>query len=215
MVSIRSERGLTLVEILMASAISVTVLGASAALAGQMQGRYAIEMELSEARQEAGYALAMIERYLRAAGNNPFALLVTACPAAGTPVAALRLDPNGDGRDNDVRIQSDVSPTNGRIGGITGACGEASEDITIAHDADQSIITVQDQNLDAAPVARTDALISDLTFVYRDLNHNPTMTAASVAFVDVSITARTTAIGPQSRGRETVTLRSEVRLRNR
>jgi Tfp pilus assembly protein PilW len=215
MVTWKNEAGLTAIELLFAAAISVGVLGASATLASQMQSRYNLESELAEARQEGGYALMLIGRYLRGAGNNPFSLLVTSCPVAGTPVAAIRIDPDGDGIDDDIRLQSDVSPPNGRIGGLGGGCTEAGEDVTISHDAAASTITVRDNNLDASAVARTDGIITSLRFSYRDLNHAVTAVAANVAFVEVTVIGRTRTVAAHLGTQATHVVSTEVRMRNR
>jgi Tfp pilus assembly protein PilW len=215
MVTAGADRGATAIEMLIAAGISLAVLGSAGAMAGQLQNRYQYETELAQARQEARYALGWITRRLRMAGNNPLSVLVTPCPVAGTPFTAVRIDPDGNGIDDDIRVQSDVAPINGRIGGIAGACDEAGEDVTIALDAATSTITAYDANTDPEPIERSDGIISGLLFAYRDLNHNPTTIAADVAFVEVAITA-TTRIRDSQRGAPgTFTARAEIRLRSR
>ena len=154
-----SEAGTTLIEMLIALGITAGVLGASGALAGQMQGSYRLQVETAEAQQEARYAIEWITRHLRSAGNNPYALAVTPCPVAGTPVMGIRLDPDGDGVDDDIRIQSDRFPANGLIGGGASNCTEAGEDVTISHDPATLTLRLQDNNLGGAPEPMTDALV--------------------------------------------------------
>lgn len=215
MVSLRSEMGSSLMELLISMGICVGVLGASTMLAGQVQSRYQVQVESGSAKQEARYAIDLISRFLRSAGNNPLALLITPCPVAGTPVTAIRMDPDGDGQDNDIRLQSDIAPTNGRIGGIAGGCTEANEDVTIAHDATASTITVDDLNLGGGPEARTDAVISALQFVYRDGARAITSVASDVAFVEMVVTARSRVNDPSTKAPMTHVLRADVRVRNR
>ena len=202
-------------ELLISMSICVGVLGASTMLAGQVQSRYRVQVESGSAKQEARYSIDLISRYLRSAGNNPLALLITPCPVAGTPVTAIRRDPDGDGQDDDIRLQSDIAPTNGRIGGTAGACTEANEDVTIAHDAGAFTITVDDLNAAGGPEARTDAVISGLQFVYRDTAHAITVVANNIAFVEVIVTAQSRVNDPATNAPMTHVLRADVRVRNR
>ena len=139
--------------------VSILVVGGAALMGAQMQSTYRGQLEAAAAQQEGRFALQWIERYLRAAGNNPYRMQTTACPAAGTPVQAIRFDPNGNGQDDDIRIQTDSNPTDGLFGGIAGTCNQANEDVTIAFDAGDNTITVRDNVTGAAAVARTDNVI--------------------------------------------------------
>lgn len=210
-----SEAGTTLIEMLVALGITAGVLGASGALAGQMQGSYRLQVETAEAQQEARYAIEWITRHLRSAGNNPYALTVTPCPVAGTPVMGIRLDPDGDGVDDDIRIQSDRFPANGLIGGGASNCTEAGEDVTISHDPAALTLRLQDNNLGDAPEAMTDALVGALHFVYRDADGNVTRLESAVAFVETSVTVQSRVNDPATNAPRTSTLRADVRVRNR
>src|SRR6202008_3932185 len=112
-----NERGFTLVELLVSLVISLCVIGSATVLAGQMQMSYRRQLEASTAQQEGRYAVEWIERYIRAAGNNPHRVTTSACPAAGTAFQAIRMDPNGTGSNNNIRLQMDGSPVDGLIGG--------------------------------------------------------------------------------------------------
>ena len=85
---VSAERGFSLVELLVAMVVSFLVVGGAALLGAQVQSSYRGQLEAAAAQQEGRYALQWIERYLRAAGNNPYRLLTTPCPVAGTPVQA-------------------------------------------------------------------------------------------------------------------------------
>ena len=61
-----------------------------------------------------------------------------------SPVQAIRFDPNGNGQDDDIRIQTDSNPTDGLFGGIVGTCNQSNEDVTIAYNAGGNTITVRD-----------------------------------------------------------------------
>jgi len=106
-----AERGFSLVELLIAMVVTLLVVGGATMLAGQMQGAYRSQMESASAQQDARFAIEQVERYLRAAGNNPYRLRTTPCPVAGTAVVAIQLDPDGDGVNDDIRLQMDANPT--------------------------------------------------------------------------------------------------------
>ena len=61
-----------------------------------------------------------------------------------SPVQAIRFDPNGNGQDDDIRIQTDSNPTDGLFGGSAGTCNQTNEDVTIAFNAGANTITVRD-----------------------------------------------------------------------
>ena len=101
------ERGFTLVELLVASVVTILVLGGAVALTGQIQNGYRRQLEDSVGEQEARYAMDWINRYLRSVGNNPFNATQSDCPAANTIFYGLIMDPNGDGVNDDITLQSD------------------------------------------------------------------------------------------------------------
>src|SRR4029453_9328504 len=111
------SKGFTLVELLVALVVSLCVVGSATVLAGKMQMSYRRQLEAATAQQEGRYAVEWIERYIRAAGNNPHAITTTPCPSVGTSFQAIRIDPNANGVNDDIRLQMDGSPVDGLIGG--------------------------------------------------------------------------------------------------
>lgn len=212
---LRSEGGFTFMELLVASAITMVTLGAAVQVASQVQQGYTRQMAAAAYEEEARFAINWIERALRQAGSNPYGITVSNCPVAGTAFLPLRFDPNANGLDDDVRINADVGLPNALLGGDAGACIEAGEDLTIALDAANQTITRQDSNLDAAPVAMTDGVITGLQFTYLDAARAATANPAAVAFVGVAVTAQSPAANAQTGLFDTIVLSSEVRLRSR
>jgi prepilin-type N-terminal cleavage/methylation domain-containing protein len=209
-----AARGFSLVELLIAMVVTLLVVGGATMLAGQMQGAYRSQMESASAQQDARYAIEQVERYLRAAGNNPYRLITTPCPATGTAVQAIRLNPDGDGLADDIRLQMDANPTNGLIGGSLGNCNETNEDVTIFHDAANRVISVT-QNNGGGTRPLTEGVVTGLQFVYRNPLHVVTTTAATIAFIETRVTVQTRT-ADLSQGRPmTYTLTSEVRVRSR
>ena len=147
------DRGFTLIEFLIAAGISLAVVGATVALTARMQQAYSTDLDDVAVEEEARYALDWIARLLRSAGSNPYGITLSPCPVANTTFQALRLDPNGNGAQDDVRIQGDINPPNGLLGGAAGNCAaEPGEDVTIALDAANRVITSQNNGVDVQPL---------------------------------------------------------------
>lgn len=217
------ERGFTLIELLVATVVSMLVLGGAVALTSQVQNGYRRQIEAAAGEQEGRYALEWIGKLIRGADNNPFNVATTDCPTAGTGYAAIRFDPNADGVNNDIRLQTDSNPPDGQVGGTLGVCDQANEDVTISLDTTNSAILFFDNNLGVPASIRTDAVIQDLRFIYRNSEHavddplgsGTPITPANVRYVDIQITVRTRTIDPATNAPVTRTLSSEIRVRSR
>ena len=107
-----------------------------------------------------------IRRTIEQAGSNPYSVSVSECPAAGTAFQAIRMDPDGDGQPDDIRVQADVGIPDGLIVGSAGNCTQADEDVTIAHNPANNTITRFDRGTDAGPIAWTDGVFTGLQFQY-------------------------------------------------
>jgi Tfp pilus assembly protein PilW len=210
----QAEAGFSLVELLVAMVVSILVVGGAALMGTQMQSTYRGQLEAAGAQQEGRFALQWIERYLRAAGNNPYRVQTTACPAAGTPVRAIRFDPNGNFLHDDIRIQTDSNPTDGLFGGLTGACNQANEDVTITFLPSNNSLVVRD-NVTALATVRTDTVIEGLEFIYRNPSRVVTTNPENVAFIETRLRVRTK-VEDQTLGDQFVqTVSSEIRVRVR
>ncbi len=193
--SLNGDGGFTLIEFLIAMAITTVVLGATVGLAASIQQAYTADLDDVAVEQEVRYAIDWISRYLRSAGSNPYSCAV---------LQPIWIDPNGNGDDDDVRVQADVNPPDG-------TCTDNQEDVTIALDTARNIITL---DTGAGAVDMTDPIITNLAFTYLDRARNPTAAEAQIAYVGIAITGR-------SEGRSTstgftqFTLSTEVRIRTR
>ena len=189
------EAGFTLIEFIIAMAITTVVLGATVGLAATIQQAYTSDFDDVAVEQEVRYSLDWIARYLRPAGSNPYSCAV---------FQPIWIDPNGTCTNNNVRVQADINPPDGD-------CTDAEEDVTIALDTARNVITL---NTGAGAVDMTDPIITNLVFTYMDSSHNPTANEMQIAYVGIAVTGR-------SRGRDTntgfttFTLSSEVRIRTR
>jgi prepilin-type N-terminal cleavage/methylation domain-containing protein len=214
--TLRSNRGFTLVEFMVAMAITTTVLGGTVLLASQLQQAYSTQLDDVTVEQEVRFALDWVARLLRSAGSNPYSITTSPCPAAGTAFQAIRIDPDGDGEDDDIRIQADISPPNGILGGAaTGTCTEEGEDVTISHDADALTITWRDNNTDMADRVMTEPVIANLEFTYLDSARNATADPDLISYVQVQITGRSQAFNAILGEQQETTLETEVHIRTR
>ena len=223
--TLRNSRGFSLIELLVATTTMVVVLGAAVALTSQVQNGYRRQLEDSAAEQEGRYAIDWITRHLRGAGNDPhgkaaIAPGTTDCPAANTPIAAIQFDPDADGADDDVRLMTDANPADGLFGGEpVNGCIQANEDITISHDDVNNSITFLDNNTGGALTTRTDTVIENLNFVFRDSAYavldSAVANPANVVWVETQMRIRTRTIDATSGQPLTRLLTSEVRVRSR
>jgi len=220
---IANERGFTLVEILIASLVTMLILGGAVALTNQVQASYTRQIEDAAAEQEGRYALEWVSRKIRAAGNNPYSLPAnpgdtSVCPAGvvgGTAYSWLVMDPNGDTVNDDIRIQTDSNPPDGLLGGDATGCTQPNEDVTVSYDAASRSITFLDNNLGGAASIRTDAVIEGLNFIYRDAAHAVTANPANTIYVETQVTVRTRLVDSLTGLPATRVLTQEVRIRGR
>ena len=220
LISLGNERGFSLAELMVASLISTLVLGGAVAITSQVQAGYTRQMEAAAAEQEGRYALEWVSRLIRAAGNNPYNVTTSVCPVAGTPFASVIFNPDGDALSDDIRLQSDSNPPDRFLGGVTGSCNQANEDVTVSFDPATNSITFRDNNLGGAATIRTDAVIDNLRFVYRnsahaELDFTVPANAASVVYIETQITVRGRTIDVATGAPITRLLTQEVRIRGR
>ena len=205
------ERGFTLVEFMVAAAITTVVLGVTVMLATQIQQSYGTQLDDTAVEQEARYALDWIARDLRSAGSDPYLVI----PGE----QEVRLDPNGGGDCDDITsgqqgdsisVRADINPPDGDF-------TDPRENVTIAFDSANSVITRQDVNDpdDATAVAMTDAIFTDLCFNFLDVSRAVTTSSQLVTYVQVQVTAQSQARNPITGAFTTSTLTTDVRLRAR
>ena len=210
-----SKLGFALMELLVATFTGMIVLGAGVSLVSQVQRGYTSQLQNASIQEEARFAVDWIARELMSAGSNPYGVTVSDCPTSGTDFLTVRPDPNQDASHDDIRINADAGTPNGLLGGDTGNCGEANEDITITFDRAQRAITQRDNNIDPAPIPMTDAVITHLDFTYLDANRGVTTNPAGITFVQVEVTAQGDVMNAQTGSLDTYTARTEVRVRTR
>ena len=223
---IQNERGFTLAELMVATMITTVILGGAVMLTSQVQQGFRRQIEDSAAEQEGRYALDWISRTIRAAGSNSFNLPpdtpldatddTSECPEADpAEYKWVIFDPNANGENDDIRVQTDSNPPDGLLGGVTGACDQKLEDVTVSFDPDTNSITFLDNNIGGAAAVRTDAVIDNLTFTFLKADKTAAATPAQVVYVLITVTVRTRTVEAATMLPRTRTLTQEVRIRGR
>ncbi len=203
------QSGYSLVELLVSTAVTLVVVGAAGLLATTTERVASVVEREHGALLDAQFTLDWMVRTLEQAGSRAYGQPALACAGADVVFGALRIDPDGNGVDDDVRVRMDVNPPNGWLGGRPGVCDESGEDVAIGFDREAHVVTRQDVASDTSPVAVSGAIVRDLRFTYRDGERRVTRRAADVESVEVELTAAT-GVGPDPRLR---VLRAEVWLR--
>lgn len=195
-----SDQGFTLVEFMIAALIMTFVLGGTVMLATQMQQAYGTQLDDAGLEQEARYALDWIARDIRSAGSDTYYEI--------DEDDKLSIDPNGGGTpDDSIRIQADINPPDGVL-------DDDGEDITIALDTVNGVITREDANAGVTENL-TDGVFTDLKFTFLDSTRTVTATSTAVAYVQIEVTAQSRVWNNHLGDRNRVTLSTEVRLRTR
>lgn len=207
---LRDERGFTMIEMMIAVLVSMTVLGSAISVMSAVQNTYAHQMDDATVLQEARFAMDFIRRTLEQAGSNPYNIsTANTSPCAGTGFVGLQTMGT-----NTIRVQADVGPPDGLlIGPGSGSCSQENEDVTIAYDSASSTITRYDRGKDAGPVAWTDAVFTNLQFLYFDDSMTVTTVPDSVRVIRVTITGRSRTARPGMAAGTVVALESDVRLK--
>ncbi len=222
------EAGFSLMELLVAGAISLLVVGGAVTVSQQVQQGYGQQLETASAEQEARYALDWIQRLIRQAGSNPYdarydPLIPLCMPGGLTPSVAgfppVMRDPNGNGIDDDIRIFADANPPNKLVGGpgpSPGGCTEAGEDVTVTHNVANRVLTLRDNNQPAlGSQVMTDSVITSLRFIYRDRNGVATVNMQKLAWMTATVVSQGRLRDPHTNQFPTYTVSVNVRLRPR
>jgi prepilin-type N-terminal cleavage/methylation domain-containing protein len=206
---LRDERGFTLIELMIALLVSLTILGSAMSVISAVQNTYTHQMDDATVQQEARFAMDFIRRTLEQAGSNPYNISsANTAPCAGTGFQGLQTMGTSS-----IRVQADVGAPDGQLIGTTGSCNQQGEDVTIAFNAATGTITRRDLAVDASPVAWTDAVFTDLQFQYFDDSMTVTADPDSVRIIRVRITGRSRSARPGMAEGTSFTLESDVRLK--
>jgi type IV pilus assembly protein PilW len=190
------EKGFSLIELMIAMALSGIVIGAIYNLYIGQSRSYVIQDQVAEMQQNARVAMDMMVRDIRMAGFDPTREAGAGFVAATSNSIQFTADRNSDGDLDD-----------------------ADEDITYSlYDSNDADTLDDDLGRDTGggnqPVAEN---ISSLTFSYFDEDGNSTADLSQIRSVEITLTAQTAERDPDytpNGGYRTRTLETVVKVRN-
>lgn len=182
--------GFSLVELLIAAAIGLVVLGAMYSVFTIQHKTFGNQEQIVELQQNVRAAMDMMGREIRMAGYNPAEINFSGVPVNASQLQ-IRADQNSDGA---------IDAT-------------SEENIIYVFDSGNKRIT---RNIGAGAQSFAEN-IDAFTFAYLDGNGNVTAVSADVRRIEITITGRTAKPDPAytaNGGYRTYTLTSVIALRN-
>lgn len=186
-------RGFTLVELILSLSLLTLLMGIVFNLIWRLQRGYTHEKQIAEMQQNQRFAMEFISRTLRTAGNNP----------EGIALDKITLDSDGNGQNDDIRIESDFNPPDGDI----------------LDDGEDVMFRVAESALryrngpPGMPETVLVGNITGLTFAAFDGNGNSTADVNLMTRITLTITARTSWASLQTGTAQTKTLSTTINLR--
>lgn len=184
-----SQKGTSLVELLIAMTLFVTIMAAVTSAYTLQRHTLAVQEDVNLMTAQAQTAMDLLSREVRTAGTNPF----------GVALTAVTYDVN------QLRLQSDRNSDGDLL--------DADEDVIYRFDAANRRI-LRDSGTGTEVVADN---IELLQWTYLDQNGNPTAMSANIKQLDMTIRSRTARPDrhyTQNGGFRTYTLTSRIGLHN-
>lgn len=172
-----SERGFTIIELLVATALSGIVMACVYSTYILNQRTHFVQGQVSAMQQNLRAALYFMETEIRMAGYNPSNASGVGILTADTDSMQFTMDINDDAATGSP--DGDVSDSNENITYSIGDGDGDGDDDLMRNDANGSGNNPVAENIDA------------LDLVYLDEDGNPTTTVPSIRSVQISIVART------------------------
>ncbi|MDA2934825.1 hypothetical protein MYX82_10855 [Acidobacteria bacterium AH-259-D05] len=204
---------------MIASSVLAIIAGGIFILLNQSQSSFTSQQDLMEVVQQARIAMDQITAYLRPAGNDPEEIFASETPPFGhTHSGLFPIEISGAGH---IQINADVtgSITSGAVidqrGDPDGTLSQRYEKVVIRYDssADKLYINIGDGE---ELLAQN---ISTFSFTYYDLAgaqiSNPASNEGDIVQVHVQLVAETADPDPDTGKLQTLTLESDVMLRNK
>ncbi|MBI4379138.1 MAG: prepilin-type N-terminal cleavage/methylation domain-containing protein [Nitrospinae bacterium] len=172
---VKNDSGLTLIELLIAMAIGLVVLGSIFSSFTSQKKAFAIQEQITDMEQNLRIPMDFITRDLRSTGYNPTEILVVGTSVGIVPDLSTTININS------IRILSDVEDGNGVIG--------AGSPETVTYSLNGETLQRNGQ-----PLVEN---VTALTFTYYDSAGNTIATPvtggnlANIRLVQISLTART------------------------
>ena len=172
----RSNAGFTLVELLVAMALSGIVMASVYSSFASQHKAYVAQEQVAAMQQNLRAAIYIMEREIRMSGHDP-------AGGSGTGIIAANA--------SSVRVRSDLTDNAG-TGGPDGDTGDVGEDVTYAlfdadGDGDMDLGRADAAGGGTQPMAEN---IDALNFVYLDENRNVTTVPSQIRSVQIAVIAR-------------------------
>ena len=185
--------GFSLLELIISISLLSLLMAAVFDTVWRVEKGYSHEKRVSAMQENQRYAMEMITRALRNAGNNP----------EGIAVDKVDLDPDGNGQKDSIRIQSDCNPPDGDI-------ADSEEDVLFRVSGNSLLYR-------DGPPGSTETSIADnvqsLLFAAFDDQGNATTNVDLMSAIVITLTATTERRSLQTGAARTQTLTATVNLR--
>jgi hypothetical protein len=191
------ESGFTFTEFLICSVVLLIVTASTFAFLSEIQRTASYQTEMQAVLNNTRIALQAIERYIRQAGNDPFAVGFARITIVNQTEAQIRSDLAGSAAGNPDKGDPD------------GDINDSGENITIRFNGKSRTIEIIPDGGSSQILA---GYISDLQFEYYDENGMPTTIGSEVRKIAVTIAGSSQLPDPQTHQFFGVTLRGEVRI---
>jgi len=186
-----SNHGFTVVELLVAMAISGIVMAGVYSVYYSQQKSYVAQSEVAAMQQNIRASMFLLEKAIRMAGYDPTGEAGGGIQTAGTDTIRVTMDYH-DGIDNDGDGRTDEPDETGNDDGAT---DDGGEDLTFKledtdGDGDNDLV-IKDPTVDPVNFAPVAENIDALNFVYVDESGTTTTTKSEMRSVQISVVART------------------------
>jgi type II secretory pathway pseudopilin PulG len=191
------ERGFSLLEFLICTGVFLLITSITLSILSDIQRTASYQTETYSVLQNAQIAMQTVERYIRQAGNDPYAK-----DFPGITIVHA----------SEVRIQSDITgadPGNPDKGDPDGDTEDTGENVIIRFNSRSQSLEIVHHD---GPPQIIAGYISDLQFLYYDKDGAPTVLGSEVRKIAVRISGSSPMPNPQTHQFFGVTLYSEIRI---
>jgi hypothetical protein len=191
------ETGFTLVEFLICTAAFLLVASAAMSVLLDIQHTASYQTESYSVLHSTQIAMQTVERYIRQAGNDPFAIGFPRITVVNTAEVQIRSDLTGSDRINPDKGDPD------------GDADDSGENIIVRFNRQSRTLDIVHNGGSPQIIA---GYISDLQFQYYDKDGAPTTVGSDVRRITIKISGSSPIPNPRTHQFFGVTLCSEIRI---
>lgn len=199
------NKGFTLSEVLITTAILALITGAAMSVFNQSQLTYMAQNDFRETTSQLRVALDEMVRYVRQAGSDPNEVLgLDPIQVVGTGHIQVNSDVTGS-------VPSTTQNSAEATGDPDGTLDSIYETVTIRHDTTDSRIYLDIGYGEQVLAERT----TDLSFSFFDMNGNSVTDPAQIARVKIELAGTAEKVDPRTGKLSSITLQSNAFIRSR